>query len=118
VVASIRTSVGTDQRTDTDWVGSAPLIIGETAFAVPAGGEARISLVNPGTEDISVSLDGREVSVPARSLVTRPVSPGGHNLLSTLPVYAAISLRGETVIDSVMVLPTPERQGSVFVSVD
>jgi len=37
VVASIRISVGTDQRTDTDWVGSAPLIIGETAFAVPAG---------------------------------------------------------------------------------
>ena len=117
VVASIRTSVGTDQRTDTDWAGSAPLIIGETAFAVPAGGEARISLVNPGTEDISVSLDGRDVSVPARSLATRPVSPGGHQLSSTLPVYAGLSLRGETVIDSVMVLPTPERQGSVFVSV-
>jgi hypothetical protein len=117
VVASLRTSVGTDARTDTDWVGSATSIVGESAFAVPAVGETHLSLFNLGSEALVVTLDGREVQVPAGGLTTRPVSSGSHQLSSGLPFFAALSVRGETILDSFMVLPTPPRQGSVLVAV-
>jgi len=117
VVASLRTSVGTDARTDTDWVGSATSIVGESAFAVPAVGETHLSLFNLGSEALVVTLDGREVQVPAGGLTTRPVSSGSHQLSSGLPFFAAMSVRGETILDSFMVLPTPPRQGSVLVAV-
>ena len=117
VVAALRTSLGTDARTDTDWVGSAPEITGDTAFAVPGVGEARLSLVNRGNADITVTLDGRDVVVPAGNFVTRPVGVGSHTLSSLQPFFAAVSLRAETAIESFMVLPTPAPQGSVMVSV-
>jgi len=98
-------------------VGSAPEITGDTAFAVPGVGEARLSLVNRGSADITVTLDGRDVVVPAGNFVTRPVGVGSHTLSSLQPFFAAVSLRAETAIESFMVLPTPAPQGSVMVSV-
>lgn len=117
VVASLRTSLGTDARTDTDWVGSAPSIVGESAFAVPAVGKTHLSVFNSGNEPLTVTLDSRDIQVPAGGLTTRPVPPGSHQLSSALPFFAALSVRGETILDSFMVLPTPPRQGSVLVTV-
>ena len=117
IVAALRSSVGTDARTDTDWVGSAHSLVGETAFAVPSSGEARVSFVNRGEEAIMVTLDNREVVVPARGLVTRPVAAGAHTVRSAQPVFAAVSVRGETVMDSFLVLPSSQPQSSVLVSV-
>lgn len=117
IVASLRSSIGNDDRTDTAWVGSAYSIQGETAFAVPASGEARLSLVNTAEDAITVTLDNREVVVPAGGLVTRPVSAGAHTLRATQPVFAAVSVRGETTMGSFLALPSPEPQSSVMVSV-
>ena len=117
IVASLRSSVGTDERTDTDWVGSSPVLEGETAFAVPSNAEARVSFVNTGEVAITLTLDNREITVPARGLMTRPVSAGPHTLRSAQPVFAALSIRGETVMDSLLVLPSPQPQSSVMVSV-
>jgi hypothetical protein len=117
IVASLRSSVGTDERTDTDWVGSSPVLEGETAFAVPSNAEARVSFVNTGEVAITLTLDNREITVPARGLMTRPVSAGPHTLRSAQPVFAALSIRGEAVMDSLLVLPSPQPQSSVMVSV-
>ncbi|MBT5576681.1 MAG: hypothetical protein HOJ98_06130 [Microbacteriaceae bacterium] len=112
VVAAVRQSVGTDQATDTSWVGSSYPLLGTAALAVPAVGESRVTIVNTGEASVAVNFDGRDVEIPAGGAVTRPVSTT-HQLIAPAPVFAAMSVRGESIIGNVQVLPTPEPQESV-----
>ena len=117
IVAGVRNSVGTDARTDTTWVGSSYPLEGDTVIAVPAVGEIRLSLVNPGETDVQISLDGRSSTVPAGGILARPLGGGTFSLSSDGPVYAVVSVRGETVIGNLQVLPAPRAQDPVVMTI-
>lgn len=116
VVAAVRQSVGNDDSTDTSWVGSAYPIVGVTALAIPALGESRITFANPGEDSVSVSFDGRDLVVPAGGMVTRPVADT-HELVASSAIYAAVSVRGETIIGNLQVLPAPPAQEPIRIVV-
>jgi hypothetical protein len=117
IVAGVRNSVGTDARTDTSWVGSSYAIEGDTVIAVPAIGEIRLSVVNPGQTDVQISLDGSSSTVPAGGILARPLSGGTSSLSSDGPVYAVLSFRGDSVIGNLQVLPAPKPQDPVAMTV-
>ncbi len=116
VVAAVRQSVGDDESTDTSWVGSSYPIVGAAALAIPSVGESRITFANPGEDPVAVSFDGRDLEVPAGGIVTRPVT-GIHQVVAPARIYAAVSVRAETVIGNLQVLPTPPAQEPVRVVV-
>jgi len=116
VVAGVRQSVGNDQTTDTSWVGSSYPLVGSAALAIPPLGESRVTFANPGEDSVAVNFDGRDVEVPAGGIVTRPLADT-HQIVAPATVYAAVSVRGETIIGNVQVLPTPPAQDSVRVIV-
>lgn len=117
IVAGVRNSVGNDQRTDTSWMGSAYPVERETVFVVPAIAESRLTLVNPGENSVTYALDGRSSSLGAGAMVTRSVAPGSYSLVSDGPLFAAVSVRAETVMGNLQVLPTPAAQEPIRVSV-
>jgi hypothetical protein len=117
IVAGVRNSVGTDVRTDTSWVGSAYAIEGDTSIAVPAVGEIRLSVINPGSTEVQISLDGRPSSVPAGGILARPLGGGSFSFSSDGPVYAVVSFRGETVVGNLQVLPAPRPQDPVVMTI-
>jgi hypothetical protein len=117
IVAGVRNSVGTDVRTDTSWVGSSYAIEGDTVMAVPAVGEIRLSVMNPGDIDVQISLDGRSSSVPAGGILARPLGGGSFSFSSDGPVYAVVSFRGETVIGNLQILPAPRAQDPVVMTI-
>ena len=112
----MRQSVGNDQVTDTSWVGSSYPLLGSAALAIPPVGESRVTLANTGDAPVAVNFDGRDLEVPAGGIVTRPVSDT-HQIVAPATVFAAVSLRGETVIGNLQVLHTPPPQESVRVIV-
>jgi len=116
VVAAVRQSVGNDQVTDTSWVGSSYPLLGSAALAIPQVGESRITFANTGDAPVAVNFDGRDLEVPAGGIVTRPVSDT-HQILAPATVFGAVSVRGETIIGNLQVLPTPPPQESVRVIV-
>jgi hypothetical protein len=117
IVAGVRNSLGTDLRTDTSWVGSSYLLEAETVFAVPGAGEIRISIVNPGSTSVAVTIDGRSTPLAAGAMVSRPITPGDHRLSADGPVFAVVSVRGESVLGHLQVLPAPIAQEPVLVRV-
>jgi hypothetical protein len=117
IVAGVRNSVGTDVRTDTTWVGSSYPIEGDTVIAVPAVGEIRLSVLNPGSTDVQISLDGRPTTVSAGGLLARPLGGGTFSFSSDGPVYAVVSFRGETVLGNLQVLPAPVPQNPVVMTI-
>jgi hypothetical protein len=117
IVAGVRNSVGTDVRTDTTWVGSSYPIEGDTVIAVPAVGEIRLSVLNPGSTDVQISLDGRPTTVSAGGLLARPLGGGTFSFSSDGPVYAVVSFRGETVLGNLQVLPAPVPQDPVVMTI-
>ena len=116
VVAAVRHSVGNDQVTDTSWVGSSYPLVGAAALAIPPIGESRITFANPGAQTVAVNFDGRDLEVPAGGIVTRPVT-ADHQIVAPTTVYAAVSVRSETTIGNLQVLPTPPAQDPVRVIV-
>ena len=117
IVAGVRNSVGTDVRTDTSWVGSSYAIEGDTVIAVPAVGEIRLSVVNPGQTDVQISLEGSSSTVPAGGMLARPLGGGTSSFSSDGPVYAVLSFRGESVIGNLQVLPAPRPQDPVAMTI-
>jgi len=117
IVAGVRNSVGDDQRTDTAWAGSSYALELETSFVVPGFGDPRLTLVNPGGNAVSYSLDGRSAGLAGGAMATRGVAPGTYTLVADGPVFAAVSLRSETAIGYFQVLPTRPTQDPVLVSV-
>ena len=63
-----------------------------------------------------MNFDGRDLEVPAGGIVTRPVA-NTHQIVAPATVYAAVSVRGETIIGNLQVLPTPPAQDSIRVIV-
>ncbi len=116
VVAAVRQSVGDDESTDTSWVGSSYPIVGAAALAIPSVGESRITFANPGEDPVAVSFDGRDLEVPAGGIVTRPVT-GIHQVVAPARIYAAVSVRAETIIGNLQVLRTPPDEEPVRVVV-
>jgi hypothetical protein len=116
VVAAVRQSIGTDEATDTSWVGTSYPLVGEATLALPPVGESRITFANPGEAPVAVSFDGRDLEVPAGGIVTRPASDT-HRIVAPATVYAAVSVRGDTIIGNLQVLPTRPAQDSVRVIV-
>jgi hypothetical protein len=98
-------------------VGSAYAIEGDTLMAVPAVGEIRLSVMNPGDTDVQISLDGRSSSVPAGGILARPLGGGSFSFSSDGSVYAVVSFRGETVIGNLQVLPAPRGQDPVVMTI-
>jgi hypothetical protein len=117
IVAGVRSSVGTDQRTDTAWAGSSTVLDRETSFVVPSFSESRLTVVNHSDQNITYALNGRSSSLPPGGMVTRSVSAGSYALVADGPVFAAVSVRGETVMGHFQVLPTPPDQEPVRVEV-
>jgi hypothetical protein len=117
IVAGVRNTVGTDARTDTTWVGSSYAIEGDTVIAVPAVGEIRVSVLNPGSTDVQISLDGRPTTVPGGALLARPLGGETFSFSSDGPVYAVVSFRGETMLGNLQVLPAPVPQDTVVMTI-
>lgn len=117
IVAAVRTSVGTDERTDTSWVGSSYALVGDTALAVPGPGETRLNIVNPGDTEVLVSIDGRPSAVAPGAMISRALEGGLYSLSSDGPVYAVVSARTETILGHVQVLPSPKTQEPIVMSI-
>ncbi|MGA1453120.1 MAG: DUF5719 family protein [Pontimonas sp.] len=116
IVAGVRQSVGNDQATDTSWLGTSYPLLGEAAVAVPPIGDSRITFANPGDASVAVNFDGRDLEVPAGGIVTRPLADS-HRIVAPSTVYAAVSVRSDTIIGNLQVLPTRTAQESVRVTV-
>ena len=86
-------------------------------FVVPGVSEARLTLMNSGTNPVTYALNGSSSSLAAGAMITRLVSPGTYTLVAESPLFAAISIRGETVLGHFQVLPTPPSQEPIRVSV-
>jgi hypothetical protein len=86
-------------------------------IAVPAVGEIRLSVLNPGSTDVQISLDGRPTTVSAGGLLARPLGGGTFSFSSDGPVYAVVSFRGETVLGNLQVLPAPLPQNPVVMTI-
>lgn len=110
IVAAVRTSVGTDERTDTSWAGSSYAVSGDTAVAIPASGEGRLSLVNPGATEVLVSVDGRPTPLAPGAMITRSLGGGSYALSADGQIYAVVSVRTDTLIGHIQVLPSPRLQ--------
>jgi hypothetical protein len=117
IVAAVRTSVGTDERTDTSWTGSSYVLVGETAVAVPGPGETRLNIVNPGDTEVLVSVDGRPSAVAPGALLSLAREGGAYTFSSDGPVYAVVSSRGDTILGHVQVLPAPQAQDPIVMSI-
>jgi hypothetical protein len=117
IVAGVRNSVGTDLRTDTSWVGSSYPLEVETVVAVPSLGDMRLSLVNPGDSAITVTVDGRQTLVAPGAMVSRPIPSGERRLAADGEFFAVVTLKSDTVIGHVQVLPAPRLQEPVVVRV-
>ena len=117
IVAGVRNSVGTEERTDTSWVGSATAFGVETAFAVPSVGETRIMIANPGEVAVGVSLNGQIFQVEPGAMVSRPIGAGSYTVASDGPVYGVVAVRGETILGHLQVLPAPPAQEPVLITV-
>jgi len=116
VVAAVRQGTGDEGQTDFSWVGSSFTFHGLAALAVPSEGESRITFVNPSSGSVALSFDGRDVELPPGGTFTRPVS-GAHEIVSSAPVAAAVSVRDSRAIGNFQVLPTPAPQESVSIRV-
>lgn len=116
IVAAVRQGAGEVGQTDFSWVGSSFTFHGRAALAVPAEGESRITFVNPSSSPIALTFDGRNVELPPEATFTRPVV-GTHEIVSSAPVAAAVSIRGLREIGNFQVLPSPRPQDSVKVRV-
>ena len=117
IVAGVRNSVGNETRTDTSWVGSSYILGSETLFSVPGVAEMRLSLVNPGTSSISVTVDGRSITLAPGAMVSRPIASGERRISADGDVIAVVSARGETTLGHLQVLPAPLAQETVVVRV-
>lgn len=117
VVAGVRTSVGTDARTDTSWVGSGYPVSLETSVAIPGVGGTHLSLLNPGTTSVTVTVDGRPTPIAPRTAVTTPIGPGVSSVQADGEIYAVVSLRGETILGHIAVLPSPALQEPVVMRI-
>lgn len=117
IVAAVRTSVGTDERTDTSWVGSSYALTGDTSLPVPASGESRLSVVNPGATEVLVSLDGRPTPLAPGAMITRALGGGSYALSADGQVYAVVSVRTETLIGHIQVLPSPPLQQPIVMNI-
>jgi hypothetical protein len=117
IVAGVRNSVGTDLRTDTSWVGSSYPLEAETVVAVPSLGDLRLGLVNPGDSAITVTVDGRQTLVAPGAMVTRPIPSGERRLAADGEFFAVVTLKSDTAIGHVQVLPAPRPQEPVVVRV-
>lgn len=117
IVAAVRTSVGTDERTDTSWTGSSYAVAGDTALAVPAGGDTRLSVVNAGDTEVLVSVDGRPFAVSPGAMVTRGVDPGSYSFSADGPVYAVVTSKTDTLMGHIQLLPQPRPQDSLVMTV-
>jgi hypothetical protein len=98
-------------------VGSSYAIEGDTSIAVPAVGEIRLSVINPGGTEVQISLDGRPSGVPAGGMLARPLGGGTFSFSSDGPVYAVVSFRGETALGNLQVLPAPRPQDLVVMTI-
>ena len=117
IVAGVRNSVGTDERTDTAWAASSYPLERETLFVVPGVSDARFTLMNSGTNPVTYALNGSSSGLAAVAMITRLVSPGTYTLVAEGPLFAAVSIRGETVMGHFQALPTPPSQEPIKVSV-
>jgi hypothetical protein len=117
IVAAVRHSVGTDERTDTSWVGSSYAVTGDTGFVVPARGETRLSVVNPVENEVVVSIDGRPTPIGAGDMIVRSLGPGSYLFSSDGPVYAVVSARTETLLGHSQVLPGPKAGESIVMTI-
>lgn len=100
VVAGVRQTARAGAREDFAWMLPAPELTpdSETTFSVPGGAPATLFLRNAGDDDITVVLGGtheQSVRLPAGGAAAVPVKPGGHTLVPTGRVHAAIGMGGD-----------------------
>lgn len=108
VVAGARVGAPATAGLDLAWVSPAPRLDaddGEVIAAVAPGSGALLHLV-AGEGAVVVSVDGRELEIPARSAATLPVAgSSAPRIVTTGEVRAAISYRGDAGLDVSRVLP-------------
>jgi hypothetical protein len=101
LVAGVHQTARAGAREDFAWMLPAPELApeAELAFSVPTGAPATLFLRNPGDAEVTVTIDGadrKQVQLPAGGGAVVPVRAGGHTLLPSGRVHAAIGMGGES----------------------
>ncbi len=98
VVAGARVGAPASAGLDLAWISAAPRLDaddGEIIAAVAPGSGALLHLA-AGEDPVVVTVDGRELEIPARGAITVPVAGSSAPRLSTTgPLHAAVSYRGD-----------------------
>ncbi|MET0296757.1 MAG: DUF5719 family protein [Microbacterium sp.] len=113
IVSGVWQATGFDAGSDFAWHSPSPEIGVPTLFAVPAGPSATLSLANPGTDPVTVTVtdaDGSravEVTVPPGGSTTLPLSQSTvHRLDSAgVPVQAAVTMEGAGALAAFSIWP-------------
>lgn len=112
VVAAAWEATGFSEGSDFAWFPAAPEIGSETLFAVPRGPSPRLTVANPGAEEITVTLvpvDGGEstsIAVPAGSSTSVDLEEATvYRLTPSAPVHASTSFSAADALAGFAIWP-------------
>lgn len=122
IVGAVRQITGIGAGADFSWMTPAPELSSEVVFAVPAGPDPRIHLVNSAATEAAVTLaptaggEGEDITVPAGGAVLVDVSEDTtYSLASDIPLHAAVTLAGEDEMAGWPIWPGAAAQDAVTV---
>jgi hypothetical protein len=134
IVAGVRASTAVDSGqdagpdqvlsappSDVAWFSAAPALDDSGLVVVPAGPNPVLTIANPTTTDIEVSLtpagggESEVVGVPAGGSVAIPVAAGGYRLDAAAGVSVGVSFAASGALASFVVSPARPVAGSIVV---
>lgn len=125
VVASVTGFAAGATGADIAWFTAATALDREIPVAIPEGPSPQVTFYNPGSEDIVIDLiegvgnvEGGKlrVNIPAGASVRQSVkSNTGYQLLTSSPVFAAVSFAGDGQLSSFAIVPPAATAESITV---
>lgn len=125
VVASVTGFASSEAGEDIAWFTAAPEIAREIPIAIPEGPNPEVTVYNPGSESVTIELieatgsvegGNLSVTVPAKSSVRQAVKANtGYQLLTSVPVFAAVSFAGDGQLSGFAIVPPVSAADTVTV---
>lgn len=116
VVTALRASTVDAEHADLSWFTAADALAGDALLAVADGPGALLSLSNTTADDITASLDGEAVPVPAGGVVSVPVVDARTHLLTgATGLFASLGFAGSGALGSYAVSASAAEEAPVVV---
>lgn len=115
------TAAGSAPASDFAWYASAPVLTGDTAVTIAPGASPELSATNPGSSDITVTLDAQggadlALTVPAGGSAAVPVATGTTYLLSDAKgLVVGVSYAGPALLAAYPVVSSRPVSGPITI---